>query len=609
MGRPTVYPMGTTVYKPEKCWNGYTLISEMTAGAILVDMNGRTVRLWDKLRGFPNKMLPGGYIFGHRYDRSREFGFQDGVELIQVDWEGNIVWEFSKNEYIEDPGQPPRWMARNHHDYQREGNPVGYYAPGQTPLADGGHTLILCHRNVTNPKISDKLLLDDCILEVDWNGRTVWEWNCHEHFDELGFTEQMKKVLYRNPNIMPAGGGMGDWMHVNSMSLLGPNPWYEAGDMRFKPDNIICSARETNIIFIIARETGKIVWRLGPDYAGADYAHIGWIIGPHHAHLIPAGLPGAGNLLLFDNGGWAGYGLPHEGSSSGEKSALRDHSRVLEINPLTLDIVWQYTLKEFGTPFPAAAHHFYSPLMSSAQRLPNGNTLICEGNGGRIFEVTSEHELVWEYLNPHFGPNGPVTYRAYRLPYAWIPQLAKPGEVPVQPPDNKMFRVPGAAAYGIESVVFVEGTKDYPVFPKVTPLASAQAINWTKMPKLFRIDPAQTMPLDEDTVERMGYPRDGLIFFGAERCRHCRELYHLLLEEANQPAGNKKPQLYYVDADTNPSLLERSDVVVIPTVIVLQAGKVVHKITGAEQSREKLNGLLAGLCRAGTGTEKKEQVD
>ena len=82
------------------------LLSEMTAGAILVDMNGRTVRLWDKLRGF-HKNAARRLHFRSSFDRSMEFGFQDGAELLQIDWEGNIVWEFSKNEYIEDPGQLP----------------------------------------------------------------------------------------------------------------------------------------------------------------------------------------------------------------------------------------------------------------------------------------------------------------------------------------------------------------------------------------------------------------------------------------------------------------------------------------------------------------------
>ena len=85
------------------------------------------------------------------------------------------------------------------------------------------------------------------------------------------------------------------------------------------------------------------------DYSGAEYVHIGWIIGPSSPSDTDS-LPGAGNLL-FDNGGWASYGSPHETSKTGEKSAQRDHSQVLEINPFTLDIIWQYSLNDFGNPF------------------------------------------------------------------------------------------------------------------------------------------------------------------------------------------------------------------------------------------------------------------
>lgn len=85
--------------------------------------------------------------------------------------------------------------------------------------------------------------------------------------------------------------------------------------------------------------------------------------------------------------------------------------------------------------------------MSSAQRLPNGNTLIDEGADGRLFEVTPAKEIVWEYVNPYFAvENGARTnrvYRAQRVPYDWVPQLPKPSERPVIPPDITTFRVPG----------------------------------------------------------------------------------------------------------------------------------------------------------------------
>jgi hypothetical protein len=407
-------------------------------------MNGNVVNLWKGLIGFPAKILPGGYVMGSTGERDSRYGFQDNIDLVQIDWNGNVVWRFKKYERIKDPGEKARWMARQHHDYQREGNPVGYYVPGMDPMVGGGNTLILCHKNLVNPQITDKLLLDDTIIEVTWDGEIVWEWICSEHFDEMGFSEDAKNTMYRHPTIRESGEGVGDWMHTNSMSTLGPNKWYEAGDERFHPDNIIWDGRETNIIAITDKGTGKIVWRIGPDYhSSPELRKLGWIIGQHHAHMIPRGLPGEGNILVFDNGGWAGYGPSNPGAPTGHHNALRDHSRVLEFDPLTLKVVWQYSALEAGFAPIVEACKFYSGFISSAQRLPNGNTLITEGTDGRLFEVTPEHSIVWEYISPYFEKerNHNLVYRAYRVPYAWVPQVEEPDEIPVPRLDNSKFRV------------------------------------------------------------------------------------------------------------------------------------------------------------------------
>jgi hypothetical protein len=462
----TVYPMGTTIYNPEKCWNGYTLFqsrmhSGADAAAVLIDMNGNTVNMWKHLDGFPNKMLPGGYVLGSTGMRNPKFGFQDMTDLVQVDWDGNIVWKFKKYELIKDPEQKPAWMARQHHDYQREGNPVGYYAPKLSPQVNKGKTLILSHKNLQNPGLSGKPLLDDTVIEVNWNGKVVWEWICSEHFAEMGFSEEAKNTIYRNPNIMKSvAGEHGDWMHINSISWLGPNKWHDKGDTRFHPDNIILDGRSTNVIAIVSRQTGKIVWQLGPDYfAVPALKELGQIIGQHHVHMIPRGLPGEGNILLFDNGGSAGYGTPNPGAPTGMNNALRDNSRVLELDPITLKTIWQYPPKVEGPIGPVNTGVLYSSFISSAQRLPNCNTLITEGASGRIFEVTSGNETVWEYISPFIGslmgpPDGPprpaplrkssMIYRAYRVPYEWIPQVAKPEEKALPPIDISKFRVPGS---------------------------------------------------------------------------------------------------------------------------------------------------------------------
>lgn len=357
--------------------------------------------------------------------------------------------------------------ARQHHDYQREGNPVGYYVPGMDSETAKGKTLILSHQTIHNHKISDKQLLDDVFLEVDWEGNILWEWCISDHFNELGFSEAAKNVLFRNPNQhFTKNGELGDWMHINSLSYLGPNKWYDAGDERFHPDNVIWDSREANIMAITSRETGKIVWQIGPDFtASKELRKIGQIIGQHHCHMIPKGLPGEGNILIFDNGGWAGYGLPDRMSKDGTKVDIRDHSRVLEIDPVTLRVVWQFIASDEYTGMMPLINNtaFYSQLISAAQRLPNGNTLITEGCFCRLFEVTPEKEIVWEYRAPFDkeSTSGPMVYRAYRYPYDYVPQLEKPQEVPVVRVDNMTFRMPGAGSGHLENITEVPEALGY----------------------------------------------------------------------------------------------------------------------------------------------------
>jgi hypothetical protein len=472
MGYPTIYPTGVTVNDPDRSWAGFTLLNAADYGALLIDPNGKEVQLWKGLSGFPNALLPGGMVLGHTGERHDQLG--DFDDLVQVDWHGQVVWRFDRFESGSDPRFPRQWRARVHHDFQREGSPVGYYAPEQRPMVDGGRSLLLVHRNVTDQRISAWPLLDDSIIEIDWDGRILWCWHAHEHIDELGFDEEARRIIRANPNLRPpvagdpppdcsgpAPGRCGDWLHINAMSRLGPNRWWDAGDPRFHPDNVMWCAREANIIAIIDKATGRIVWRLGPRFDGGEAERrIGQIIGQHHAHIIPHRLPGAGNLLVFDNGGAAGYGSPRSGAPLGVKTEQRDYSRVLEIDPVSLAIVWKYTPAEAGFVVPLDATRFYSPFISSAQRCPNGNTLICEGSDGRIIEVTPRHEIVWEYISPYWR-KPPLAlnqvYRAYRYPYEWVPQLKVPAPAPVRRLDTATFRVPGSAPSGCQRMVDVRG--------------------------------------------------------------------------------------------------------------------------------------------------------
>jgi hypothetical protein len=87
-----------------------------------------------------------------------------------------------------------------------------------------------------------------------------------------------------------------------------------------------------------------------------------------------------GNLLIYDNG------------------TARRYTRILELDPRTEEIVWEYRADP--------PEKFFSPTRGSNQRLPNGNTFIAESDSGRLFEVTPEGEMVWEFLNPDLTKAG-----------------------------------------------------------------------------------------------------------------------------------------------------------------------------------------------------------
>jgi hypothetical protein len=441
---PTVFPHGVTIYKPDKCWNGYTVLSKVIAklpngttvpaqyGVPLIDMNGNIVHEWKNVVGYPANLLPGGRLLGGLVKKGTVGVSADIV--AQLDFNGNIEWQWDKaaQTKVKKPDGTVElvWTAAQHHDYQREPNPVGYYVPGLDAYVDKGKTLIM--GGIVTAADSDRL------MEVDWKGNLVWDFQGKDHVDEVTAENSW---------------GNDKWWSGNCASWLGPNKWYETGDDRFNPDNVIMD-NYADTLFIISKKTGKVVWRVGPDFSKyPQLAKIGLnrkeFLGPyfggyvggmtHHTHMIPKGLPGEGNIMLFKNG------LPY--------------SLVIEFDPVTLKIVWEYSGVELGyAESHGLAHKFSSPSISSAQRLPNGNTLICEGDGGRIFEVTKDLEIVWEYIYPVYdwgGLGGAIqgfkqkrmgmsnmVYRAYRYPYSYVPQLKKPVEKSVTPPKLEDWRLP-----------------------------------------------------------------------------------------------------------------------------------------------------------------------
>jgi len=140
-----------------------------------------------------------------------------------------------------------------------------------------------------------------------------------------------------------------------------------------KRGDILISSRSLNLIGILDPEKEKLIWSWGP----------GTLDKQHHPTLLKNG-----HILIFDNGTDRGF------------------SRILELDPVTKTIVWQY---EADPP-----DSFFSKVRGSAQRLPNGNTLITDSDSGRVFEVTKEGETVWDFYNPDKKENG-KRYSIYRM--------------------------------------------------------------------------------------------------------------------------------------------------------------------------------------------------
>ena len=190
----------------------------------------------------------------------------------------------------------------------------------------------------------DGQIYGEVIREVDSNGTIVWEFanNGPEFLDNYSINPLAPREEYG---------------HANTISPLANGDY-------------LVSYRVFDLLVIIDRQTGKLKWEYQNHQLG----------GQHDCQMIDNG-----NILVFANGHNTPGGIPN-------------YSQVWEIDLESKEIVWRYLAKK--NPLT-----FWSPHISGCQRLKSGNTLICEGGQGCIFEITHEGEVVWEYINPFFGPH------------------------------------------------------------------------------------------------------------------------------------------------------------------------------------------------------------
>ncbi|MFF4800556.1 aryl-sulfate sulfotransferase [Streptomyces sp. NPDC001351] len=215
----------------------------------------------------------------------------------------------------------------------------------------------------------------DVVYEMTWDREILWRWASFEHLPLEGTP--------LNPHFARE-----HWPMANTVNELADG-------------SVMVGFRSASTTVIVDRATGDITWTLGPDVLAQQ----------HYPHELSSG-----TILVFDNGSY-------------RDTTSVPYSRVIEVDRHSRRILWAY---EDNPP-----QNFYSPYMSSAQRLPNGNTFVAEGSFGRLFEITPEGDVVWEYIVPHFGTFGTgvglessrgaqnAVFRAYRYGPERLPWLGE----------------------------------------------------------------------------------------------------------------------------------------------------------------------------------------
>lgn len=266
-----------------------------------------------------------------------------GSWLEELTLDSKTIWRWEGNADL---------AVLNHHDFWVGGDTVVYLAAKHVPVIPG----------VYQPGTEPDRMRTDVILKINRNKDILWEFSFGDHVEELcalaGYPMPIP-YMRRTDNDSFEPYGPSDWAHANTIEVLPSTPLGER-DARFKAGNVLFSLRHLDVIGIVDPVKNEIVWCYGP----------GILDGQHQPTMLENG-----NILVFDNG------------------TYRGHSIVREIEPASGEIVWQYSNGE----------DFFSPFRSGNQRLPNGNTLICECDAGRLFEVTPEKQVVWDFWSPFVG--------------------------------------------------------------------------------------------------------------------------------------------------------------------------------------------------------------
>lgn len=348
------------VRKDDCSCSGYFLLTYPALGrAELIDARGRTVREWS----------------GPRDIWERATFTPDGDLLVVV-----------REKVGDEPGKRRRVLMRVGFDGERLWKrvlPVHHYAE---ELPDG-RIAVLTSRSRRIPELLEELVaIDNGLAILSADGETIEE------------ERSLYDMLVRNPDVLELqtfGEGdpklRRDFLHANFFQWM-PGGALAERDRLYAADNVLVTLRRQDAVAVFDFARSEVLWAWGP----------GEVIGLHEATVLENG-----HILLFDNRGRT-Y-KPEEGEG---------WSRVVEIDPLSEEIVWEYRTEPPGD--------FYSHSRGTVARLEGGNTLICSSNQGRVFEVTPDGEIVWEYRTPHRDDKGHrAVLRAERYPKSFVELLLR----------------------------------------------------------------------------------------------------------------------------------------------------------------------------------------
>ncbi len=256
-----------------------------------------------------------------------------------------------------------RWQRRGrfHHDVD---------------VLPDGTIFALSAKEVPSPRglAVHRTVLDNLVISLDARGKELEAWSIAPMVAEVpALKEKGLRHLRRTAQRVIKHDDPRDFLHLNSLEVVRHPVQYEGG-LRFEAGDLLFCSRYLDSIGVIDPKERRIKWHWGTD-------QLEW---PHHASLLSNG-----NMMLFDNG------------------ASRGFSRVLIIAPNTGEVVWSYQAEP--------PQEFFSSSRGGAQLLDNGNVLITDSDHGRVFEVTRDGKIVWEFWNPDFNDDKTARATIYRM--------------------------------------------------------------------------------------------------------------------------------------------------------------------------------------------------